>query len=128
MDVLIVNEIEAATLLSRDLLAAGSEVDAARQLRSSPSQVVVITLGARGAIAVAEDEVVSQPSFAVDVVDTTGAGDAFVAGFAVGLSQGLTSALRLGCAAGALATTRMGAQPSMPALSDVEALLAASPR
>jgi ribokinase len=125
-DVLVVNEVEAATLLSLPSVPEGGEVEAARRLRSSLEQVVVITLGARGAIAVAGSAVVAQPGFNVSVVDTTGAGDAFVAGFVVGQwwSAGLGSALRLGCAAGALATTRAGAQPSLPSLAEVDALLA----
>jgi sugar/nucleoside kinase (ribokinase family) len=58
-------------------------------------------------------------------VDTTGAGDAFVAGFVAGrwFSNGLPAALRMGCAAGALATTVAGAQPSMPGLAQVQELL-----
>ncbi len=125
-DVLVVNETEAATLLGVPSLTEGTEADAARRLRRSSEQVVVITLGARGALAVAASEVVSQPSWPVEVVDTTAAGDAFVAGFVVGKwwSAGLGAALRVGCAAGALATTRTGAQPSLPSLADVEELLA----
>src|SRR5204862_7891960 len=100
-DVLVVNEIEAATLLDVAALVEGSEADAARQLRAFSEQVVVITLGARGAVAVAGEEVFAQPSWPVEVVDSTGAGDAFVAGFVVGrwYADGVPRALRLGCAA-----------------------------
>jgi ribokinase len=124
-DVIVANEHEAAVLLGRAELSAADELDALRALRSQPEQVVVITLGDRGAIGLAGADVVSQPSWTVDVVDTTAAGDAFVAGFVMGQwwSAGLRAALRLGCAAGALTTTRVGAQPSLPTLSQVDALL-----
>jgi ribokinase len=86
----------------------------------------VVTLGQRGAVAVSGDAVFEQPTFPVSTVDTVGAGDAFVAGFVVSpwWAAGVAEALRWGCAAGAFATTRPGAQPSMPMLADVQALLA----
>jgi len=61
----------------------------------------------------------------VTPVDTTAAGDAFVGGFAVALAEGrsLTDAVHWGNAAGALATTKLGAQPSLPARRAVEALM-----
>ena len=64
--------------------------------------------------------------FKVDAVDTTAAGDAFVAGFAVALSEGrgLREAVRFGNATGALAATALGAQPSLPTREAVERLLA----
>jgi ribokinase len=128
-DVLIVNEVELATLLSRDAIPPGDEAEAARTLRAFSEQVVVVTLGERGALAVADEAVVQQPSFAVEVVDTTAAGDAFVAAFARAYwpRQNLAAALRFACAAGALATTRPGAQPSLPSAAEVEALLSRNP-
>jgi ribokinase len=123
-DVIICNEVELSTLLGRSV-PSGSEPEAARQLRRSESQVIVVTLGARGAIAVDGAEVVAQPAFNVRVVDTVGAGDAFVGGFVAGnwFSAGVATALRWGCAAGSLATTKPGAQPSMPQLESVRALI-----
>jgi ribokinase len=60
------------------------------------------------------------------VVDTTGAGDALIGGLAAGLAEGLdlVGALRLGMAAAAVSVERPGAQPSMPARTDVEARMA----
>jgi ribokinase len=124
-NVVICNEVELGTLLGCEVAPSG-EVDAARALRCSADQTVVVTLGERGALAVEGESVFEQSSFPVTTVDTVGAGDAFVAGFVVGRwwSAGVPAALRLGCATGALATTVHGAQPSMPTLSDVQALLA----
>jgi ribokinase len=65
------------------------------------------------------------PAFAVNPVDTTAAGDAFVGCFAVALAEGqpLVEAVRWGNAAGALATQRKGAQPSLPRREEVQQLL-----
>jgi ribokinase len=64
-------------------------------------------------------------SFPVEVVDTTAAGDSFVGAFAVALSVGLSleNAVTRGCAAGALAATHLGAQPSIPTKVEIDALL-----
>jgi ribokinase len=123
-DVVVCNEVELGMLLHTPV-AAGGEAAAARLLQSSPDQVVVVTLGERGALAVVGDDVLEHGAFSVQVVDSTGAGDAFVAGFSVAGPADIRAALRFGCAAGALATTRRGAQPSMPSLAEVSALIGA---
>ena len=63
---------------------------------------------------------------AIVAVDATGAGDAFVGAITVALLEGMepSDALRFACAAGAVAATRAGAQPSLPTRAEVEALLA----
>jgi ribokinase len=74
----------------------------------------------------AQEEGVSLfPAFQVTPVDTTAAGDAFMGGFAVALAEGqaLEDAVRWGNAAGALATTKLGAQPSLPVRQDLQAML-----
>jgi len=126
-DVVVVNELECATLAGVVELLPGREADAARAIRRDLEQIVVVTLGDRGAVAVVGDAVIRQPAFSVACLDTTGAGDAFVAAFAVARwwSDGVPSALRFACAAGALATTRPGAQPAMPRRADVLALMSA---
>ncbi len=123
-DVVICNEHELGVMLGQTV-GLGAEAEAARALRGFADQVVVVTLGERGALAIDGSRTVEQSAFAVHSVDTTGAGDAFVAGFVCGRwwADGLSAALRVGCAAGALATTTPGAQPAMPRLVAVRALM-----
>ena len=66
------------------------------------------------------------PAFEVEVLDTTGAGDAFNGGLAVALAEGLAleEALRLANATAGLSVTRPGTAPSMPTRAEVNALLA----
>jgi len=126
IDVLIPNESETA-LLTRLPVGDWSEVEAAAMtLRDLGVDNIVLTLGERGALLVGEKGKELVPAFEVKPVDTTAAGDAFVAGFAVALAEGrsLADAVRWGNAAGALATTKLGAQPSLPTRRMVEALIA----
>jgi ribokinase len=126
IDVLIPNESETA-LLTRLPVGGQAEIEsAAMALRELGVDTVVLTLGARGALLVGEGEKELVSAFEVTPVDTTAAGDAFVGGFAVALAEGrsLTDAVRWGNASGALATTKLGAQPSLPARRAVEALIA----
>jgi ribokinase len=91
---------------------------------------VAVTRGARGATLYRRGGVVAvaEPPVVV-AVDATGAGDAFVGAITLALLEGMSgeAALRFACAAGALAATRSGAQPSLPGRGDVEAILAEQP-
>jgi ribokinase len=87
---------------------------------------VVVTLGARGAVLYHGGvEIARAAPPKVEAVDATGAGDAFVGAVTVALLEGMQpgEALRFACAAGAIAATRAGAQPSLPTRDEVEALL-----
>ncbi|UTP38305.1 ribokinase [Phenylobacterium sp. LH3H17] len=89
----------------------------------------LITLGARGALLHGPTRSIHVGAVdAGPVVDTTGAGDAFIGGFAAALSLGCDplASTRFGCAAAGIAVTRLGTAPAMPALREVEALLTAS--
>jgi ribokinase len=113
VDVLIVNEHEAATL--------ADGVDAL--LKVVPR--VVLTLGAAGAVyADRAGGSVRVPAPKVDAVDTTAAGDAFTGAFAVALAEGRPSeeALRWACAAGAVCATRRGASGALPTRAEIDAL------
>ncbi len=89
--------------------------------------LTAVTLGAEGAVLLEDGEEVARAvPPRVDAVDGTGAGDAFTACLLVSLLGGrsLEEALRRSCAAGAIAASRPGAQPSLPTAAEVEAILA----
>lgn len=117
-DILIVNEEELATV-------AGPFRTIRHALSSLNVPCVVVTLGARGCCAKEQDAFHLQPAFEVDTIDTTAAGDTFCGALASALCSGipLPLALRRASAAAALATTRLGAQSSIPERLDVDALL-----
>ena len=111
-DLLVVNETEAE--FYGDLLHQGGGR-------------VVVTLGARGAVMYQRGaEIARATPPKVKAVDATGAGDCFVGAICVALLEGMEpeAALRFACAAGAIAATRPGAQPSLPTRAEVEEILA----
>jgi fructokinase len=105
---------------------------AARSLWSERLKLLVVTRGRAGCMYFTPDSSGTAPAFTVIPVDTTGAGDGFVAGLLAGLLDGglswdaanLERALRLGNAVGALATTQKGAIPALPTRPRVEAFMA----
>jgi ribokinase len=122
VDYLIVNETEAALLSGR---SPAEPEEAARILMQTGPRSVIVTLGERGALYAAGNDIVSVPGFKVSAVDTTAAGDAFIGAFTSALTSGnrLGDAVRWANAAGALATTRLGAQPSLPTRDAVASFL-----
>jgi ribokinase len=125
IDVLVVNESEAATMAMLYRWPTDPIAFAAAAAAVSPQLGVVVTLGARGAIACRAGERLSAGAPEVRVVDTTGAGDAFVGSLAAALDgrMGLRAALGRAVAAGTLACTMHGAQPSLPDSAAIDALL-----
>jgi ribokinase len=125
VDVLIPNESETALLTGMSVSDRSEAAVAALALQESGVGTVILTLGERGALLTREEETELFPAFNVTPVDTTAAGDAFVGGFAVALAEGrsLAAAVRWGNAAGALAATQLGAQPSLPTRQALETLL-----
>jgi ribokinase len=122
VDVLVANAGEAAALSG-----CGEPEEAARKLCQEGWRAVVVTLGEKGALVLERGrELLRVPSFEVEAVDTTAAGDAFCGALTAALAEGehLEGAARRGCAAGALAATVMGALPSLPRREAVLALLA----
>jgi fructokinase len=116
-DIVKVNEEELKFLTGESDMAR-----AARQFWHDDLRLLVVTRGAAGCAYFAPERSGVSPGFAVDAVDTTGAGDGFVAGMLSGLLDAdlscgrteLERALRLGNAVGALTTTRRGAIPALP--------------
>ncbi len=119
-DPLVVNAQEAAFLLGD---GASPEESAHQLLKLGPASVVV-TLGAAGAVLATGEDTKRFPAPDVEVVDTTGAGDAFVGALAAKLSEGvpLEEAVPYAVLAGTFAVTREGAQGSLPTPEDVQRL------
>jgi ribokinase len=127
VDVLVVNDIEARELFGFDTALGEDDVAA---IAGDLDTALVVTLGARGVLfAAARGTATALPAFAVDAIDTVGAGDAFVGGFAAALAAGapLETAVRWGAAAGALTATVPGARHPGLTRTAVESL-AGTPR
>ena len=119
VDVFAPNEVEALQLTG----AATVERALARLAELTP--LVIVKLGAEGAIARLDGGVVQVPAIPVEVVDTTGAGDCFNAGFLYGYLRGapLETCLRAGNICGGLSTTAVGGRAAAPTAAQVEEYL-----
>lgn len=130
VDVLCPNETEAGLLTGMPIDSVADAVAAAQSLQQRGVVNVIVTMGDQGVVLLNESEqVTQQPAIEVQAIDTTAAGDAFAAAVAVHLGerQSVVDAVRFGCAAGAIAASRTGAQPAMPSRDEVEALIRKSP-
>lgn len=126
-DLISPNESEAEALTGIRVDSRDTAREAAQRLRDWGAAHVVMKLGSKGCLYLGDEELFV-PAFTVDAVDTTGAGDAFTAALAVAWGQvSLPEALRFANAAGALAATVEGAQPSMPTLEAVLTFLDRNP-
>jgi len=124
LDLFLPNETEARLLSGRSTM-----VDALAAL-AERIPAVVVKLGPDGAVARRGDELVRRPAFAVDVVDTTGAGDCFNGGFLHGYLSGdsLSDCLDLGCACGALSTRAAGGATTQADLAEAREFIRTAPR
>jgi ribokinase len=121
IDYLIPNQVEL------NLLTRCDDIDAAvARVHDWGVKNVIVTLGEEGVLISDGRDSTKLPAHQVSVIDTTAAGDAFVGAFAVAITHGRNTleAARWGNAAGALAVTRPGAQPSLPRAAEVQSLLA----
>ena len=127
-DILTPNETEARVLTGRDPGTPVDELDLCAELRARGVGTVVMTLGARGALiaGAGEPETVAAPT--VEVVDTTGAGDAFAGTLAATLAGGgsLREGVERAVVAGALACTKLGVVPSLATGAQIDALRGAA--
>jgi len=124
-DYLLPNDEQVLGFTGEESLAVG-----ARKLVDAGVGCVAVTQGAKGALVVTADDTHVVPAYAVDVVDTTGCGDAFSAGFLRGLSLGLDgrAAAELGCATAAQVVQGVGTDHGDYTLDSVRAFAADAPR
>jgi ribokinase len=135
-DFIIPNETELSLLSGMDVNDITSAEKAARVLLKRGAKHVIVTLGSKGALLISGTQATHVDTYQVKVVDTTAAGDAFIGGFATKLLESasllanpqeqalaIQNAVRYGCACGALAATKFGAQPSLPTKEEVEKIL-----
>jgi ribokinase len=125
VNVLVLNEVEAGFLAEMQVENKTDAEKAADILIAKGVEKVIITLGSKGAFVVTKNEKVSVPSFKVNAVDTTAAGDTFCGAFSVALVEGksLRESLQFASAAAAISVTRIGAQPSAPKREEIDLFL-----
>jgi ribokinase len=130
VDFLLPNQLEAQALSGVQVRTADDARRAAEKMLMRGTKTVIVKMGSQGAVIVRMQNGKAEPTlvsgYRVQVVDTTGAGDAFAGGLAVGLSEGmeLEAAVKFANAAGAIACTKRGAGAAMPTREEVEALMA----
>lgn len=126
IDIVTPNHGELRILQGMPADAEADDRDLCRRLLTAGVGTVVLTLGEDGALIVRPDGELAIPSHAVDVVDSTGAGDAFSGTLATSLAAGmdLETAVRRAAAAGALACTTLGVVPSLATADAIDALAA----
>jgi len=127
VDVLVVNEQEARALVSSETSSETIHPRDCCMRLATPSRSVVVTCGANGAVfSAGGGPALQMPARRIDIVDTVGAGDAFVASLAVALDRGeaFGPAVREAIAAGALACLGAGAQGAMPPRADIARFVA----
>lgn len=123
------NETEAATLTGIEIASPDDARRAADVLLAKGAGAAIVTLGEAGALLHSRTQSTFVPAFRCGpVVETAGAGDGFTGGFAAALARGETplAAVRFGCALAGISVTRPGTAPSMPSLSEVNALIGKS--
>lgn len=125
-DIVSPNETELEFLSGQEVSGRVSAREAAEKLISMGVKTIVLKLGSDGAMLVTGKTCEHFPAYKVKPVDPTAAGDAFTAALTVKLARGekMDAAIRYANMAGALAVTRLGAQPSLPKAEEVEAFAA----
>lgn len=124
------NESEAEAITGLSVATVAEAEIAAERFLEKGVGTAIITLGENGALYHDGVRAVHVPAISAGpVLETTGAGDAFNGGFAAALARGADpiEAVRFGAATAGISVTRSGTAPSMPALAEIEALLAKNP-
>lgn len=125
VDFIVPNEVEAQYLTGIKWKGDREIRKMAEKFLDQGVKNVVITLGSKGLFFKNRSEEIWMNAFRVNVIDTTAAGDAFLGALASGLSENkpIREVLRFANGAGALATTKLGAQPSLPSRRDLNMFL-----
>ncbi|MBK8161436.1 MAG: ribokinase [Rhodospirillaceae bacterium] len=126
-DYIAPNESEAAALVGFALDSLDDARRAGDALLAKGARNALITLGERGALLHSSTESIHVPAVAAGtVIDTAGAGDAFVGGFAAAIADGTApaEAVRFGCTVAGLSVTKRGTAPAMPSRAEIDAMLA----
>src|ERR1700681_2520210 len=120
LDAIVVNQPDASALVR----ATSSPEDASKALRAKGPRIAIVTLGPAGSVFCDETGVHRVEPFDARSVDATGAGDAFMGALAVGFARALPidKTIRFANAAGAAATSSLGAQAALPRLDDLRRL------
>lgn len=122
IDYLVLNETEASSMLREKIDSVEQACKAVSKIVLKGVKCAIITLGSQGAVFCEKSGLVSHiPTFKVEPIDTTGSGDAFLAGFLHGLlaEKPIREAVLFANAVGALTVTKLGAQSSLPYLNEV---------
>ncbi len=122
VDYLVLNKVQAGFLTGMKIDSLVMAEKAARELRDSGANTLIITLGSEGSLVLDADRMVHIPALKVDVIDTTAASDVFCGSLAVAITEkkGLEESVKFATAAYALSTTKMGAQPSAPNRKEID--------
>jgi len=125
LSVITPNETEAELLTGVKVVDKASAALASEVLKKKGVESVIITLGSKGAFVDNNGEQYIVSGFEVKAVDTTGAGDVFNGAFTVALSaeKSFKEAVKFANAAAALSVTKLGAQPSIPNVNEIEKFL-----
>lgn len=122
VDILIPNVTEAEIISGMHITDEESVKEVIRSISAKGIKTIIVTMGAKGALAYENNEFIHVPAFKVEAVDTTAAGDTFCGGLCVALSEGksLKEAILFASKASSISVTRMGAQVSIPLKEEVQ--------
>jgi len=112
----------ASETFAKTLLGGDNPEDACRKLAELGPRVTGVTLGAKGYVALVDGRLIKQPAYPVEVIDTTGCGDVFHAGFIYGVIQGwnIEKSLDLGAWAAAIVGRKLGGRAGIPSLQEIK--------
>ena len=121
VDIIIPNKTEAELISGIDIVDDASELRAINAIHSTGVKTVIFTLGSKGALICQDGDCVLVPSFKVEAIDTTAAGDTFCGALCVALSEGMPmrKAIEFANKAASITVTRLGAQQSIPVRAEV---------